>query len=206
MSQVKNKILHILLFLAIAAYGQQERIAIMGTVDTQDSIEFSDLSYLTNKLRDIAGKILPKSRYGIMTQQSIVDRLGSQERMIKECKEATCLADLGRKISADYIAQGYVGRFSGELTIMVELYKVGSGNLIGSFSGDSKDLKGLLAVLEAKAPKLFEDMPGVSLPVPEKPVPLPTPPVAAPLPLPKTWLWLRLPLARRPSLRNPKCL
>jgi hypothetical protein len=176
-----NKILQITLLLALAAYGQQqERIAIMGTVDTQDSIEFSDLSYLTNKLRDIAGDILPKNRYGIMTQQSIVDRLGSQERMVKECKEATCLADLGRKISADYIAQGYVGRFSGELTIMVELYRVGSGNLIGSFSGDSKDLKGLLAVLEVKAPKLFKDMVGVSSTMPEKPAPpapLPPPPV-----------------------------
>jgi len=164
-----NKILYLSLFFAIAAYGQQERIAIMNTVDDRDSIAFLDLSYLTDKLRDIASKILPKDHYGIMTQQSIVDRLGSQERAIKECKEATCLADLGRKISADYIAQGHVGRFSGKLTIKTELYRVGNSNLIGAFTGDSENLQGLLYVLEEKAPKLFEDMIDSDK---EKPVPL----------------------------------
>jgi hypothetical protein len=178
-----SKILCILLFLALAAFGQQqERIAIMGTVDNQDSIDFLDLSYLTDKLRYIAGNVLPKTRYGIMTQQSIVDRLGSMERMVKECKEATCLAELGRKISADYIAQGYVGRFSGKLTIKVELYNVGSGNLIGSIADASENLEGLLAVLESQSPKLFGNMPGVSN-EPEKPVPIPPLP-APPEPVP----------------------
>jgi len=143
----------------------------MNTVDDRDSIAFLDLSYLTDKLRSIAGKVLPKDRYGIMTQQSIVDRLGSQERAAKECKEATCLAELGRKISADYIAQGHVGRFSGELTIKVELYNVGSSNLIGSFAGDSKDLKGLLSVLEQEAPKMFEEMLRIKVPPPTKAAP-----------------------------------
>jgi len=156
-----NRILCISLLLTFAAYGQQERIAIMHTVDNLDSIGVTDLGYLTNKLRDIASKVLPKSRYGIMTQQSIVDRLGSQERAEKECREATCLADLGRKISADYISQGRIGRFSGKLTIEVELYSVRNGNLLGAFTGDAKNLEGLLAILEAKAPKLFED---ISLP------------------------------------------
>ena len=171
-----TRILCISLFLAFAAYGQQERIAIMHTVDDLDSVGFTDLGYLTDKLRDIAGQILPQERYGIMTQQSIVDRLGSQERAEKECREATCLADLGRKISADYISQGHIGRFSGELTIKVELYRVRNSTLIGSFTGDSKDLRGLLAIIEAKAPKLFEGMQRVSTVAPAKPVPPPVPP------------------------------
>jgi hypothetical protein len=176
-----NRILCISLFLALATHGQQqERIAVMHTVDDLDSVSVTDLGYLTDRLRDIASKVLPKSRYGIMTQQSIVDRLGSQERAEKECREATCLADLGRKISADYISQGRIGRFSGELTIKVELYSVGSGTLLGAVTGDSKDLRGLLAIIEAKAPKLFEDMQKVPSSVPVKPVP--PPPVPKPVP------------------------
>jgi len=97
-----------------------------------------------------------------MTQQSIVDRLGSQERAEMECRAATCLADLGRKISADYISQGRIGRFSGKLTIEVELYRVRGSTLIGAITGDSKDMEGLLAVLESKAPKLFEDLSATS--------------------------------------------
>jgi len=165
--------LGIVLLLAFAAYGQQERIAIMHTVDDGDSINVMNLGYLTDKLRDIGGQVLPKNRYGIMTQQSIVDRLGSQDRAEKECREAICIADLGRKINADYIAQGRIGRFSDKLTIKVELYKVSNSNLIGSFTGDSDDLKGLLVLLEAKAPKLFDAMPGVSSAAPDNAVALP---------------------------------
>jgi hypothetical protein len=168
------KLLPLILLLALAAQGQQhQRIAIMGTEDDGDPpIPFLELSHLTDKLREIAAQTLPKNRYGIMTQQSIVDRLGSQERAVKECREATCLADLGRKVNADYIAQARIGRFSGNLTIKTELYNVASGNLITSFTGNSKDIQELLEVLEAKAPALFKTMPGTSTTMP-KPIAVP---------------------------------
>jgi hypothetical protein len=150
----------------------------MGTEDDgEPSIELLALSHLTAKFREVASNILPKARYGIMTQQSIVDRLGSEEQAAKICREATCLADLGRKVSADYIAQARIGRFSGNLTIKIELYDVRSGNLIASVTSDSKDVQGLLAVLEAKAPDLFKKMPGVSV-EPALPVAEPIPHVA----------------------------
>jgi hypothetical protein len=129
--------------------------------------------HLTDKLREIAGGILPKNIYGIMTQQSIVDRLGSQEQAVKLCREAICLADLGRKVNADYIAQARLGRFSGNLTIKIELYQVGNSNLIASFTEDAKDVLGLRSVMEARAPALFMSMPGV--------VEEPAPPVPAPV-------------------------
>jgi hypothetical protein len=157
-----SKQFFILLFLAIAAYGQQERIAIIQTVDDGDSIKFSELVYLTDKLRETAVNVLPESRYGVMTMESIVAFLGSQERMVKECKAASCLAELGRKVSADYVAQARIGRFGKNLTIKTELYSSKSGNLLGSFVGDSKDIFGLLAIINEKAPDLFKKMPGVS--------------------------------------------
>ncbi len=104
-----HKPLFLLLLLALAVHSQQMRVAVMPTVDDADSIQYMDLNFLTGKLREIAGKTLPKDKYGIMTQESIVDRMGSQERAEKECREASCLADLGRKISAAYIAQGRIG-------------------------------------------------------------------------------------------------
>jgi hypothetical protein len=161
-----NKIILFLLFFALAAQGQQpQRIAIINTEDDgEPSIGILEQAHLTAKLREVANNILPKTRYGIMTQQSIVDRLGSLERAVKECREATCLADLGRKVNADYIAQARIGRFGGNLTIKTELYNVASGNLIASFTDDSKDVQGLLSVLEAKSPALFRTMPGVSDP------------------------------------------
>jgi len=148
-----------LLFLALTAYGQmQERVAIINTLDDSDSISVSELTYLTDKLRETAVKILPKDRFGVMTTESIVAFLGSMENTVKVCKAASCLAELGRMVSADFVAQGQVGRFGKDLTIRVELYNVKTGNLIGSFTGDSKDIYGLRDIINENAATLFKQM------------------------------------------------
>jgi len=83
--------------------------------------------------------------------------------MIKECKESEgCLAKLGRKINANYIGQARIGRFGKDLAIKVELYESGSGNLINSFTAESKNIYGLLDVLNKKAPDLFKKLLGTS--------------------------------------------
>ena len=161
----RAKFIFFVLALVSAVFAQQEkqeRLAIMPTMDNADSISHMDLDFLTGKLREIAGKTLPASRYGIMTQESIVDRMGSQERAEQECRDASCLADLGRRVSAAYIAQGRIGRFGGRLTIKVELYNSKSGNLVSSFTGDSKDLHGLSSVLDEKAPEMFGRLSGAT--------------------------------------------
>ncbi len=175
---LNSKILFILLFLAFTAYAQQERLAIIQTLDNNDSIGFNDLAYLTDKLRETAVNILPKEQYGVMTTESIVAFLGSQERAAKICNESSCLAELGRMVSADYVAQGRIGRFGRDLTIKVELYNVKTGNLIGSFTGDSKDIYGLRDIITEKATDLFKKMPNTSkvqktVPPPKAPTPPP---------------------------------
>jgi uncharacterized protein (TIGR02145 family) len=159
-----SKILLALLLLVFAAYGQQKRIAIVNTVDDEEPpVKLSDLTHLTDRLREIASNTLPSKNYAVMTQQSIVAFLGTQEEMAKTCKESEgCLANLGRKINADYIAQGRIGRFDADLAIKVELYESGSGNLVSSFTGVSKGIYGLLSILDEKAPDLFKKLPNVS--------------------------------------------
>jgi len=160
-----NKQFLTLLLLALAAYGQQQkRIAIVNTEDDgEPPIKISELTHLTDRLREIANKTLPKTNYAVMTQQSILAFLGSQENMIRECKESeSCLAKLGRKINADYIGQARIGRFGKDLTIKVEIYESGNGNLISSFTGMSREIYGLLSVLDENAPALFKKLPSAS--------------------------------------------
>ena len=68
-----NKMLLTLLLLTLAANAQQQkRIAIVNTVDDGERpITVLELSHLTDRLREIANKTLPKKSYAIMTQQSI---------------------------------------------------------------------------------------------------------------------------------------
>jgi len=157
-----KKFLFTILAFSALCFAQQERVAIINTVDDRDSIGVSELIYLTDRLRETAVNILPKQRYGVMTTESIVAFLGSQERAEKECREASCLAELGRKVSADYVAQARIGRFDRNLTIKTELYNSKSGVMVGSFTGTSKNISSLLAIIDEKAPVLFKKLPGVS--------------------------------------------
>jgi hypothetical protein len=152
-----------LLFFVLATYAQeQKRVAILNTEDNgEQSLEFTDLIYLTDRLREIAGNTLPGDKYFVMTTQSIIDKMGSKENARKVCKEAQCMAEIGRKISADYIGQARLGRFGGNLTISMELYHSARGNLIGSFTGNAKEVFGLLTVIDEKAPSVFRKMPDV---------------------------------------------
>ncbi|MDR2583059.1 MAG: PEGA domain-containing protein [Fibromonadaceae bacterium] len=154
--------LFVLMFLVLAAYGQvQERVAILNTEDDgEPHLDFTDLNYLNARLRELAVKILPEEKYFVMTAQSIIDMMGSVENARKVCKEAQCIAEIGRKISADYIGQARLGRFGGNLTISMELYHSARGNLIGSFTGNAKDVFGLLAIVNENAPQMFGKMPG----------------------------------------------
>jgi len=159
--------LFILLFLALAAHAQeqQKRVAILNTEDNgEPALEHADLIYLTDKLRGIALKTLPQDKYFVMTTQSIIDKMGSKENARKVCKEAQCIAEIGRKISAEYIGQARLGRFGGNFTISMELYHSARGNLIGSFTGESKDVFGLLTVLNSEAPQMFAGMPEAKAP------------------------------------------
>jgi len=155
----------ILLFFAFVN-AQQKRIAIINTVDDEEPpVEISDLNYLTDRLREIAGKILAQESYAVMTQQSIVDLLGSPEAVAKKCRESSCLVQLGREVKAHYVGQGRIGRFDGNLTIKVELYNSANSMLVSSFTGISKDMPGLLSALDKEAPYMFRNLSGVFSPV-----------------------------------------
>ncbi|MDR2582940.1 MAG: PEGA domain-containing protein [Fibromonadaceae bacterium] len=159
---MKMKNILILLFLVLTAYGQQEqkRVAILNTEDDgTPEIEFTNLNFLTGKLREIAVKVLPEDKYSVMSVQSIIDKMGSKENARKMCKEAQCIAEIGRKVSAAYVGQARLGRLDDYITINVELYNAGSGVLIGSFTGKAKKVSGLEAVINEKAPQMFGKMP-----------------------------------------------
>ncbi|MCL1955891.1 MAG: TonB family protein [Fibromonadales bacterium] len=149
--------LFVLLFLALASHAQvQERVAILNTVDdSKPELDPTELNYLTVSLREIAEKMLPQKRYFVMTSQSIIEMLGPERK--EECKNK-CMLDMGKLISADYIGQARLGRLGGNLSITMELYHT-KGNLIGSFTGNAKEVLGLVAVINEKAPSMFGKMP-----------------------------------------------
>ena len=189
-----NKIFLILLHLVFVAHAQQQkRIAILNTEDdSEPTIAFSELNHLTDRLREIAIKTLPQASYAIMTQQSMLAYFGSKDEMVKKCKESEgCIAIIGRKLNADYICQARIGRFGKDLTIKAELYEIKSGDLVSSFTGTSKDIYGLLSILDKESPEMFKRIDD------KTPTPANTPPpVNSPIAQPK-------PVKETPSIPTP---
>ncbi len=132
-------------------------VAVLETaVDSKvkNKVSLSDRQYLTNVLREEAVKQLPATQnYTIMTRENILQML-PPGKTIEDC-EGSCLVDTGKNISADYIAQGHVGRFANNLTITVELYETAGNKLMGSFSTKAPDIESLEVEIRQKSFGLF---------------------------------------------------
>ncbi|MCL2207181.1 MAG: hypothetical protein FWB90_03685 [Fibromonadales bacterium] len=121
------------------------------------TLKFSEYRHLTDELRTRAREALPGG-YTILTRDNIMSLLPPDSEEA-QCLAEACAVEIGRAIGAEYVTQGLVGEFGGMLTLTVELYESISGNLLGSFVTESKDVMGLLKTIREKAPDLFARMP-----------------------------------------------
>jgi len=144
----------ILLVFAIAAYGQQTSVAILPPFDVA-KFGNDEIKALTNEMREAALKILPTNTFVLLNQDVVVKRLGGVENYIKECEESSCIADLGRKVSVDYVAQANVHKLGNRIRLTVELYNVSTGGLVDMFNDEADNVRSLLAIVKKKAPDVF---------------------------------------------------
>ena len=129
-------------------------VAVLETISAKDALSLEEKQYLTDVLRSEAVKALPASKgFVIMTRENIQMML-PPGKAIEDC-EGSCLVETGKNISADYVAQGRIGRFGSNLTITVELYETAGNKLIGSFAAKSPDVEQLEVEIRGKAQALF---------------------------------------------------
>jgi len=136
-----------------------------------------ELEYLTDKAQEIAVRVLPKGSFEVFPQDVVIKRLGGPESYFKECKELSCIVELGRKASVDYVAQCRFGKLDSDLRITFELYNVRTSGLIDKFSETEKDRNGLLAIMEKRIPDGFMKIPGAAPEAKTVPLPVTSPPV-----------------------------
>jgi TolB-like protein len=157
-----NKQFLILLFFALAAYGQQTSVAVLPSEGV--ALGNEELEALTDEMREAALKALPTNAFVLLKQDVVVRRLGGAESYIKECKESSCIVDLGKKAQVDYVAQASVGKLGGSIRLKVELYNVRTEGLVGMFNDEAENVRGLLAIVKKKAPEVFGKIPEASGP------------------------------------------
>lgn len=149
---LRKFIIPIFILLSVPVFAAH--VAVLETISPQGVLDVSDRQYLTDELRAQAVKALPAElNFTIMTRENISAML-PLGTSIEQC-EGSCLVETGKNISADYVAQGRVGKFGNKLTLTVEFYETAGAKLVGSFTSESDDAAGLLLNIRAQSPGLF---------------------------------------------------
>jgi len=117
-------------------------------------VSFTEMRHLTDELRRQAVQILPQRGYSVLTRDNLIALMPADEAEA-DCLAESCAVQIGRAIGAEYVSQGNIGRFGGELSVSIELYETMSGRLLGSIVVESQDVKGLLIAIREQAPALF---------------------------------------------------
>jgi len=144
-------------FLAAFAHAINT-VAVLEIVPSgEQDLTVQEYRHLTDELRTRAMQALPKSSYAILTRDNIMSLMPPDSEEA-QCLAESCAIDIGRAIGAEYVTQGFVGKFGGMFTLTVELYESVSGHLKGSFVTESENAMGLLATIREKAPGLFAEI------------------------------------------------
>lgn len=151
----------VFLFILIACLVPQtlwaKYVAILETMSeatTKDLITAEERRYLTDILRGLAIQSLPaEQNFTIMTRENINVML-PPGKTIEDC-EGSCLAETGRNIAADYVAQARIALVGGTLAINVEMYETAGNKLIASFSGKANDVNALEQIIRNQSEEFF---------------------------------------------------
>lgn len=150
---IKKIIFSLILLINLAS---AKYVAILETViDKKDLLTLSERQYLTDLLRGQAVKVLPaEQNFTIMTRENINVML-PPGKSIEDC-EGSCLAETGKNIAADYVAQARIGQVGSTMFISVELYETAGNKLKSTFNDRAKDVDDLERVIKENAPEFFK--------------------------------------------------
>ncbi len=142
-----------LLVLSEASFAVK-KIAILETTG-DPSFSQEEKNYITDKIRERAVTILPTNLdYVIMTRDEISATI-PQKKSLEKC-EGKCLAEIGKKISANFVCHAKISQVFGQYAVNIELYETTSGKLLGSFTQRQSSIETLLADIEKESDRLFK--------------------------------------------------
>lgn len=128
----------------------------VAVLEFDDSAGLSDFErgMLSDDVR-AAALALSKGRLLVMTRENMLTLLPPGTTLAQCQSETRCEVEMGRKVGADVVVVGTVGRFAGELTASMKMYDTHSGALLAQEGCAGRDLKALRESVQAKARDLF---------------------------------------------------
>lgn len=130
-------------------------VAVLETISDKDLLTLQERQYLTDVLRGQAVRELPaEQNWTIMTRENINVML-PPGKSIEDC-EGSCLAETGKNIAADFVAQARVSKFGTSLAISAELYETAGNKLVASFAGRGESVVDLEKIIKEQASPFFK--------------------------------------------------
>ena len=174
-----------LCFTAAAIGDEKKRVAVMD-FRNEANIQGREINYITDLVRGAARRALPANLYIVMTKENIIEMLPPGKRLV-DCTGAQCIVEAGRIVGADYVVDGEVVNFSGELRLSLSIYDTHDGNLLDTRRAGAKKLLDLEKPVMQAGSQLFSFLPGAKResqphndggerPSPENSVVVPPPP------------------------------
>jgi hypothetical protein len=125
----------------------------------------ADARLVTAELRREAVKNLPRSRYNVMTSETVYAQ-GSA--VLEECADENCVIVLGSAIGADFIVRGIISKVQTLFTLSVEIYETDNGNLVASSDPiRSESLGELLEQARVNCAQMYKTFVDSYIPPPE---------------------------------------
>lgn len=147
----------LLIALNLCGFSFAKSVAVLETAadsTVKNLVSFNERQYLTNVLREKAIKVFHADRGWIIMTRENINVLLPAGKSIEDC-EGSCLAETGRNISADYVAQAKIAKFGSGFSISAELYSTRNSKFVANFTAFSTTVDGLVSEIEEKAPGFF---------------------------------------------------
>jgi len=145
---LKCTLITALLCLATANAATVAVLEITIASNEETNLTVEETKFLTDELRRQATIILPKD-YSVWTREEIISRVP------QNAQNLSTAIDIGRAINSDYVTQGFIGKLGSSFTLTIELYETSSGKLLGYYTKETPDIKGLLDAIRENSPTLF---------------------------------------------------
>lgn len=152
---MKKHLILALTFLAATTFAANVavlEITISDATEEESEAELTvqETKFLTDELRRQATAVLQKE-HTVLTREQILE-------LIPEKAELHNALDIGRAIKSGFVTNSSINKLGNLFTLKVELFECENGTLLGDFTGESQDLKGLMDAIRGNTPKLFKKL------------------------------------------------
>ena len=140
---------------------ESKRVAVLDFRNPAD-LPQQEVNYIVELVRESARKALPPQRYILLTKENILEMLPEGSRLV-DCSDAECAVQVGRMVGADYVVDGDVTRFGGELRVRFSLHDTVNGNVLSIQRAGGKSVISLEDTVSEASGKLFLILPNARI-------------------------------------------